>query len=63
MRVFLTHNAEDREAYFGRALPELEAIADVRLNETGRDLTTPELCAAAGGCEVAPGEARWLRFN
>ncbi len=52
MRVFLTHNAEDREAYFGRALPELEAIADVRLNETGRDLTTPELCAAAGGCEV-----------
>ena len=33
MRVFVTHNAEDREAYFGRALPELEAIAEVRLEK------------------------------
>ena len=32
MRVFLTHNPEDRSAYFGRALPELESIADVIVN-------------------------------
>lgn len=52
MRVFLTHNAEDREAYYGRALPELEAIADVVFNPMDRDLDTRELIAAAADCDV-----------
>lgn len=50
--AFLTHNSEDLDAYYGRALPELEAIADVVCNPLGRDLTTPELIAAASGCDV-----------
>lgn len=63
MRVFLTHNTEDLEAYYARALDELRAIADVTVNPRGRDLTTDELIDAAAGCEVivahrsTPGEA------
>ena len=63
MRVFVTHNPEDRDAYFGRALPELQAIADVVLNPLDRDLTTSELIEHATGCDViiahrsTPGEA------
>ena len=63
MRVFLTHNAEDREAYYGRALPHLAEIAEVVLNPTGLDLTTAELIDAAADCDVivahrsTPGEA------
>jgi D-3-phosphoglycerate dehydrogenase / 2-oxoglutarate reductase len=63
VRVFLTHNAEDREAYYGRALPHLARIAEVVLNPTGRDLTTAELIDAAADCDVivahrsTPGEA------
>ena len=63
MRVFLTHNPEDRRAYYGRALPELERRAEVVLNPLGRDLTTPELIDHAHGCEVivahrsTPGDA------
>ena len=63
MRVFVTHNPEDRAAYFGRALPQLEAIADVVTNPLERDLTTDELVDAAAGCHViiahraTPGEA------
>jgi D-3-phosphoglycerate dehydrogenase / 2-oxoglutarate reductase len=62
-RVFLTHNPEDLEAYYGRALPELQAKASVVQNPRNRDLTTPELIDAAAGCEVivahrsTPGEA------
>ena len=52
MRVFVTHNPEDLEAYYGRALPELEAIADVVLNPLTRDLTTAELIEASAGCQV-----------
>lgn len=52
MRVFLTHNSEDREAYYGRALPELEAIAEVVHNPEDRDLDTRELIAAAADCDV-----------
>ena len=52
MRVFITHNPEDREAYFGRALPRLEAIADVVSNPLERDLTTDELIDAAADCQV-----------
>ena len=65
LRVFLTHGPEDREAYYGRALPELRAIdgVDVVLNPLDRDLTTAELVEHAAGCHVivahrsTPGEA------
>ena len=52
MRVFLTHNAEDLDAYYARALGELRAIADVTTNPHERDLTTAELIEAAAGCDV-----------
>ncbi|MEM7340562.1 MAG: NAD(P)-dependent oxidoreductase [Actinomycetota bacterium] len=63
MRVFLTHNPEDLQAYYGRALPELEAIADVVPNPLDRDLSTAELIEHSAGCDViaahraTPGEA------
>ncbi len=63
MRVFLTHDPEDLDAYYGRALPHLLDIAEVERNGLGRDLTTVELIAGAAGCDVivahrsAPGEA------
>lgn len=52
MRVFLTHSPEDLAAYYGRALPELEAIATVVTNPLDRDLTTAEMIDAAGDCDV-----------
>lgn len=52
VKVFLTHNREDREAYYGRALPELQEIATVVLNPRDHDLTTSGLIEAASGCEV-----------
>jgi D-3-phosphoglycerate dehydrogenase len=61
--VFVTHNPEDLDAYYGRALPELRAGARVVVNPLARDLTTPELIEAAAGCDVVvahrstPGEA------
>jgi D-3-phosphoglycerate dehydrogenase / 2-oxoglutarate reductase len=63
IRVFLTHNPEDLQAYYGRALIDLQAIVDVVRNPLDRDLTTTELIEAASGCEVivahrsTPGEA------
>jgi D-3-phosphoglycerate dehydrogenase len=65
MRVFVTHNPEDLDAYYGRALPQLRAIEGVEavLNPTDHDLSTPELITAAAGCHVivahrsTPGEA------
>lgn len=63
MRVFVTHNPEDLQAYYAEALVELRHIADVVLNPTDRDLTTPELIEAAASCDVivahraTPGEA------
>lgn len=50
--VFLTHDPEDLAAYYGRALPELRAVADVVVNPKDRDLTTSELIEAARGCDV-----------
>ena len=63
LSVFLTHNPEDRDAYYRRALPELKAIATVVENRLDRDLTTPELIDSAKDCEVivahrsTPGQA------
>jgi len=65
LKVFVSHNPEDREAYFGRALPQLSAIrgVEVVLNPADRDLMTAELIEAAQGCQVivahrsTPGEA------
>jgi D-3-phosphoglycerate dehydrogenase len=63
LTAFLTHNPEDLQAYYGRALPELTTIANVVANPLGRDLSTPELIAAANDCDViiahrsTPGEA------
>ncbi|MDX2380348.1 MAG: NAD(P)-dependent oxidoreductase [Acidimicrobiia bacterium] len=63
MRVFLTHDPEDLEAYYARALPDLVEIADVEHNPIDRDLSTAELIDAAAGCDViiahrsTPGEA------
>jgi len=52
LTVFLTHNPEDLDAYYGRALPELQALARVVLNPLGRDLEPHELLAAAAECDV-----------
>lgn len=52
LTVFLTHNPEDLDAYYGRALPELQGIAAVVRNPLHRDLTPTELIDAASGCDV-----------
>ena len=64
LRVFLTHNREDLEAYYGRALVALRALdVDIVHNPLERDLTTAELVDASAGCAVivahraTPGEA------
>ena len=65
LRVFVTHDPEDRQAYYGRALPDLRSIdgVEVVLNPLDRDLTTAELAEHAAGCHVVvahrstPGDA------
>ncbi len=64
VRVFLTHAPDMLANYYGeRALAELRAVADVKLNTYGRVITTPELIAAAHDCAIVisdrqtPGEA------
>jgi len=52
LRVFVTHNPEDLDAYYGRALPHLARIADVVRNPAARDLSTTELIDAAADCDV-----------
>lgn len=63
-RIFLTHPDEARQLYYGeKALAGLQALGDVSLNTSGRELSLPELIEAAQGCEVivsyrqTPGEA------
>ena len=51
-RIFVTHNPEDLEAYYGRALTDLQALGDVRLNPADRNLTTDELIEATAECEI-----------
>jgi D-3-phosphoglycerate dehydrogenase / 2-oxoglutarate reductase len=64
VRVFLTHSPDMLANYYGeRALAELRAVAEVKLNPVGRVITMPELVAAAGDCQIiisdrqTPGEA------
>jgi D-3-phosphoglycerate dehydrogenase / 2-oxoglutarate reductase len=52
LTVFLTHNPEDLDAYYGRALPELSSIARVVVNPLDHDLSTTELIDAAKNCDV-----------
>lgn len=52
MTAFLTHNPEDLDAYYGRALPELREVAQVVLNPFDRDLEPHEIVAAASDCDV-----------
>ena len=48
LRVFLTHNPEDLEAYYGRALADLQALdVEVVTNPLDRDLETSELAEAS----------------
>lgn len=64
VRVFLTHSPDMLANYYGeRALGELRAVAEIKLNPHGRVITMPELIAAAGDCQIiisdrqTPGEA------
>jgi D-3-phosphoglycerate dehydrogenase / 2-oxoglutarate reductase len=51
--IFLTHDDDARAQYYGdEALGRLRALGEVRLNETGRPLATPEVIEHAAGCEV-----------
>lgn len=52
LTAFLTHNPEDLDAYYARALPELQAIVRVVFNPFDRDLDAHELVAAAVECDV-----------
>ena len=51
--IFLTHEDDARAHYYGdEALARLRALGEVRLNETGRPLTTADVIELAAGCEV-----------
>lgn len=69
LRTFVTHNPEDLDAYFGRALPELRDVCEVVLNPLDRDLTTDELVQHSAGCQIVvahratPGEAELFERN
>lgn len=53
VRVFLTHTPDRLESYYGpRALDALRAVAEVRLNGTGRVLDARGLLAAAEGAAI-----------
>ena len=52
-RVFLSHPKDKLAQYFGaNATRALQAIAEARFNPEPRELSTPELIAAAKGCNV-----------
>jgi D-3-phosphoglycerate dehydrogenase len=51
--ILLTHADDARALYYGdEALTRLRALGEVRLNETGRALATPQLIELAHGCEI-----------
>lgn len=55
--ILLAHAHQERQTYYGdRALTELRALDEVRLNQTGRPLAGREFIAAAGGCTIVVGD-------
>jgi len=53
IRVFLSHEPETLENFYGgRAIGELKKFADVRINASGRLLTTDMLLDGSRGCDV-----------
>jgi len=51
--VFVSHPSDKLDAYFGeKATRALQAIAEVRWNREPHELPTPELIAAAQGCDA-----------
>lgn len=53
IRVFLSHEPEALENFFGeRAIRELREFAEVRINDSGRVLTTDMLVDGARGCDA-----------
>ncbi|MEK7436695.1 MAG: NAD(P)-dependent oxidoreductase [Pseudomonadota bacterium] len=67
-RIFLTHPPEALKNFYGdKAIAAIKALGEVRFNGAGRELSTPELIAAARGCEIivsyrqTPGEAELFR--
>ena len=51
--ILLTHPPVVRENYYSdKALAALSALGEVRRNPLGRELSTPELAAAAKGCDI-----------
>jgi D-3-phosphoglycerate dehydrogenase / 2-oxoglutarate reductase len=66
--IFLTHPPDALKNYYGdKAIAGLKALGEVRVNSTGRELSTQELTGAARGCELivsyrqTPGEAALFR--
>ena len=52
-RILLTHADEARTQYYGdEALARLRELGEVRLNESGQSLSTPELIALARDCQI-----------
>jgi D-3-phosphoglycerate dehydrogenase / 2-oxoglutarate reductase len=51
--ILLTHAEEARSLYYGdEALARLRELGQVRLNETGRGLSTAQLIELARGCQI-----------
>lgn len=52
VKIFLSHNPEDLDAYFKQAHQGLRELGEVLLNPEPRNLSTGELIEAARGCQV-----------
>ncbi|MHA1153134.1 MAG: NAD(P)-dependent oxidoreductase [Alphaproteobacteria bacterium] len=53
LRVFLSHEPDALANFYGaRAVRELEALAEVRINDSGQVLTTEMLLAGSQGCDA-----------
>ena len=51
--ILLTHADEARAMYYGEeALSRLQELGEVRLNQSGQPLTTPQLIELARGCQI-----------
>jgi D-3-phosphoglycerate dehydrogenase len=51
--ILLTHADEARAMYYGEeALARLRELGELRLNESGRPLTAPQLIELARGCQI-----------